>query len=184
MFKNQYDTDVTTWTDKAPAPSEVGHRDCEAGQRRDRVEVQDACGARHGEQGFIGVLSYQKKLFKIDNHIRIAMARLSVDGRVLSRYMQLECINHHFVMNRLRQWVVWLSKSLIKRRSMERWPLSCCKKFQISKRFKRVILKPCALRELKWVKWVLKSRISCQMVLRLNPTEHIESICVAPTWHC
>jgi hypothetical protein len=32
-------------------------------------------------------------------------------------------------------------------------PMSCCKKFQILKRFKRVILKLYALRELKWEKW-------------------------------
>lgn len=41
--------------------------------------------------------AYQKKLFKIDDHIGIAMAGLTADGRVLSRYMRSECINHHFV---------------------------------------------------------------------------------------
>jgi 20S proteasome subunit alpha 6 len=41
--------------------------------------------------------AHQKKLFKIDNHIGIAMAGLTADGRVLSRYMRSECINHHFV---------------------------------------------------------------------------------------
>ena len=41
--------------------------------------------------------SYQRKLFKVDDHIGIAMAGLTADGRVLSRYMRSECINHKFV---------------------------------------------------------------------------------------
>lgn len=41
--------------------------------------------------------AHQKKLFKIDDHIGIAMAGLTADGRVLSRYMRSECINHNFV---------------------------------------------------------------------------------------
>jgi hypothetical protein len=41
--------------------------------------------------------SYQRKLFKIDDHMAIAIAGLTADGRVLSRYMRSECINHQFV---------------------------------------------------------------------------------------
>ena len=39
---------------------------------------------------------YQKKLFKVDNHVGIAIAGLTADGRVLSRYMRSECINHQY----------------------------------------------------------------------------------------
>lgn len=41
--------------------------------------------------------SYQKKLFKIDNHMGIAIAGLAADARVLSRYMRNECLNHKYV---------------------------------------------------------------------------------------
>ena len=41
--------------------------------------------------------SYQKKVFKIDNHIGIAVSGLIADGRILSRYMRNECLNHKFV---------------------------------------------------------------------------------------
>ncbi|KAJ6306444.1 hypothetical protein OIU78_021707 [Salix suchowensis] len=58
MFRNQYDTDVTTWS---PA----------------------------------GRL-FQKKIFKVDDHIGVAIAGLTADGRVLSRYMRTECINYNF----------------------------------------------------------------------------------------
>lgn len=41
--------------------------------------------------------SYQRKIFKIDDHMGIAMAGLTADGRVLCKYMRNECINHRFV---------------------------------------------------------------------------------------
>jgi len=41
--------------------------------------------------------SYQKKIFKVDDHMGVAIAGLTADGRILSRYMRNECINHRFV---------------------------------------------------------------------------------------
>ena len=41
--------------------------------------------------------SYQRKIFKIDDHMGIAMAGLTADGRVLCKYMRNECINHRCV---------------------------------------------------------------------------------------
>jgi 20S proteasome subunit alpha 6 len=38
--------------------------------------------------------SYQRKMFKIDDHMGIAIAGLTADGRVLCKYMRNECINH------------------------------------------------------------------------------------------
>lgn len=40
--------------------------------------------------------SHQKKIFKVDNHIGVAIAGLTADGRVLSRYMRSECINYNY----------------------------------------------------------------------------------------
>ncbi|KAJ4901843.1 Proteasome subunit alpha type-1-B [Raphanus sativus] len=40
--------------------------------------------------------SHQKKIFKVDDHIGVAIAGLTADGRVLSRYMRWEAINHSF----------------------------------------------------------------------------------------
>lgn len=41
--------------------------------------------------------SYQRKVFKIDDHMGIAIAGLTADGRILCRYMRNECLNHRFV---------------------------------------------------------------------------------------
>jgi 20S proteasome subunit alpha 6 len=41
--------------------------------------------------------SFQPKVFKIDEHMGIAIAGLTADGRVLCRFMRNECVNHHFV---------------------------------------------------------------------------------------
>lgn len=40
--------------------------------------------------------SHQKKIFKVDDHIGVAIAGLTADGRVLSRYLRSECINYSF----------------------------------------------------------------------------------------
>jgi len=41
--------------------------------------------------------SYQKKLFKIDDHMGIAISGLIADARLLSQYMRTECLNHKYV---------------------------------------------------------------------------------------
>ncbi len=41
--------------------------------------------------------SYQRKVFKIDDHMGIAIAGLTADGRILCRHMRNECLNHRSV---------------------------------------------------------------------------------------
>lgn len=43
--------------------------------------------------------SYQQKVFKIDDHIGISVSGLTADGRILSRFMRRECINHKFTFD-------------------------------------------------------------------------------------
>ena len=38
--------------------------------------------------------SYQPKVFKIDDHMGIAISGLTADGRILSQYMRNECLDH------------------------------------------------------------------------------------------
>lgn len=37
-----------------------------------------------------------KKVFKVDDHLGIAMSGVTADGRILVRYMRTECINHRY----------------------------------------------------------------------------------------
>ena len=41
--------------------------------------------------------SYQRKVFKVDDHMGIAISGLTADGRVLCKYMRSECLNHRYV---------------------------------------------------------------------------------------
>ena len=38
--------------------------------------------------------SFQRKVFKVDDHMGIAISGLTADGRVLCKYMRNECLNH------------------------------------------------------------------------------------------
>ncbi|KAL6138708.1 hypothetical protein ACLB2K_063987 [Fragaria x ananassa] len=40
--------------------------------------------------------SHQKKIFKVDDHIGVAIIGLITDSRALSRYMGSECINYNY----------------------------------------------------------------------------------------
>lgn len=42
--------------------------------------------------------SHQRKVFKIDDHLGIAIAGLTADGRILCRYMRNECLNYRFML--------------------------------------------------------------------------------------
>ena len=41
--------------------------------------------------------SYQKKIFKVDDHIGIAISGLTADARSLAKYMRTEALNHKYV---------------------------------------------------------------------------------------
>lgn len=43
--------------------------------------------------------SYQPKVFKVDEHMGIAIAGLTADARYLTRYMRTECLNHRYVFS-------------------------------------------------------------------------------------
>ena len=40
---------------------------------------------------------HQEKIFKVDDHIGIAVAGLTSDARLLCKYMRNECLNHKYV---------------------------------------------------------------------------------------
>ncbi|EPS65575.1 proteasome subunit alpha type, partial [Genlisea aurea] len=97
MFRNQYDTDVTTWSPVGRlfqveyAMEAVKQGSAAIGLRSKTHVVLASVNKANSE-----LSSHQKKIFKIDDHIGVAIAGLTADGRVLSRYMRNECINYSY----------------------------------------------------------------------------------------
>ena len=97
MFRNQYDTDVTTWSPagrlfQVEYAMEAVKQGSAAIGLRSKTHVVLGCVNKANSE----LTSHQKKIFKVDDHIGVAIAGLTADGRVLSRYMRSECINYGF----------------------------------------------------------------------------------------
>ncbi|GAA0158656.1 protease [Lithospermum erythrorhizon] len=97
MFRKQYDTDVTTWSPAGRlfqveyAMEAVKQGSAAIGLRSKTHVVLGSVNKANSE-----LSSHQKKIFKVDDHIGVAIAGLTADGRVLSRYMRSECINYEY----------------------------------------------------------------------------------------
>ncbi|KAE8679863.1 Proteasome subunit alpha type-1 [Hibiscus syriacus] len=97
MFRNQYDTDVTTWSPagrlfQVEYAMEAVKQGSAAIGLRSKTHIILGCVNKANSE----LSSHQKKIFKVDDHIGVAIAGLTADGRVLSRYMRNECINYSF----------------------------------------------------------------------------------------
>ncbi|KAL6749793.1 20S proteasome alpha subunit F [Haematococcus lacustris] len=98
MFRNQYDTDVTTWSPQGRlfqveyAMEAVKQGSCAVGLTSKTHVVLATLKRSESE-----LSSFQRKVFKIDDHMGIAIAGLTADGRVLCKYMRNECLNHKYV---------------------------------------------------------------------------------------
>ena len=100
MYRNQYDTDCTTWSPQGRlhqveyAMEAVKQGSACVGLRSDKLAVIAALKRSPNE-----LAGYQKKLFKIDDHIGIGIAGLTADARSLAKHMRNECLNHKFTFN-------------------------------------------------------------------------------------
>ena len=98
MNRSHYDNDITTWSPQGRihqieyAMEAVKQGSAAIGLKSKTHAVVVALKRASSELG-----SYQKKIFKIDEHMGIAIAGLTADARVLCKYMRNECINHKFV---------------------------------------------------------------------------------------
>ena len=97
MFRNQYDTDCTTWSPAGRihqieyALEAVKQGSAAIGLRSDKFALVATVKRSSSD-----LSSHQKKIFKIDDHVGIAIAGLVADARVLAKYMRTECINHRY----------------------------------------------------------------------------------------
>jgi len=98
MFRSQYDSDITTRSPQG--------RIHQIEYAMEAVKQGSACvGLKSKTHAVVAALkrttselgAYQQKIFRIDDHIGIAIAGLTADARLLSKYMRTECLNHKFV---------------------------------------------------------------------------------------
>jgi len=98
MFRNQYDTDVTVW-------SPQGHLH-QIDYAMEAVKQGSAClGLTSGKLAVLcgikrqnlDLSEPQKKIFKVDEHMGMAISGLTADARTLARFMRTESLNHKFV---------------------------------------------------------------------------------------
>jgi 20S proteasome subunit alpha 6 len=98
MFRSQYDGDISTWSPQGRihqieyAMEAVKQGSACVGLKSKKFAVIAALKRSSSELG-----SFQQKVFRIDDHIGIAIAGLTADARVLSKFMRTECLNHKFV---------------------------------------------------------------------------------------
>mmetsp|Transcript_27500 Transcript_27500/g.66895 ORF Transcript_27500/g.66895 Transcript_27500/m.66895 type:complete len:253 (-) Transcript_27500:69-827(-) len=98
MFRNDYDTDVTTFSPAGRihqveyAIAAVKQGSACAALKSDDYAVLACVMRKESDLG-----SHQEKLFKVDEHMGIGISGLIADGRVLCKYLRTECLNHKFV---------------------------------------------------------------------------------------
>ncbi|KAG0087301.1 Proteasome subunit alpha 1 [Podila epicladia] len=100
-FRNQYDNDISTWSPQGRlhqieyALEAVKQGSASVGLRSNTHVVLLALKRSSGE-----LASHQQKLFRIDNHMGIAIAGLVSDARVLSNFMRTECMKSKMMYDR------------------------------------------------------------------------------------
>lgn len=98
MYKNQYDTDVITWSPQGRlfqveyAMEAVKQGSASVGMTS-KTHVVLASLKRSPSE----LAGFQEKTFVIDDHIGISISGLTSDARYLCKYMRTEAINHRFV---------------------------------------------------------------------------------------
>lgn len=97
MFRNQYDHDVTVWSPQG--------RIHQIEYAMEAVKQGSAAIALKNQQHAVIVAlkrapselsSYQEKIITIDDHVGVAIAGLTADGRLLSRLMRRECADNRW----------------------------------------------------------------------------------------
>merc|ERR1712168_1083942 len=101
MFRNQYDNDVTVWSPQGRihqieyAMEAVKQGSATVGIKSSTHVVMVALKRAPSD-----LSAHQKKILQIDDHCGIAIAGLTADARILSRFMRMECLNERYAYDR------------------------------------------------------------------------------------
>lgn len=98
MFRNQYDTDITTYSPQGRLHQvEYAMEAVKQGSAVVGVRSETHVVLATLKRSTADLAAHQKKLSEVDTHVGIAIAGLTADARVLSRFMRTECLNHSYV---------------------------------------------------------------------------------------
>jgi 20S proteasome subunit alpha 6 len=98
MFRNQYDTDATTFSPAGRLHQvEYAGEAVKQGSATVGVRSKEAAVIVSLKRSESELASYQKKTFKIDDHCGISISGLIADARQIAKYLQDECLNHRYV---------------------------------------------------------------------------------------
>lgn len=101
MFRNTYDSDNTVFSPQGRlhqveyALEAVKQGSAAVGLRSETHSILLALKRSSGE-----LSSYQQKMFRIDDHVGIAIAGLTSDARVLSNFMRQQSMTSRMIFNR------------------------------------------------------------------------------------
>ena len=97
MFRNQYDSDVTTWSPQGRlhqveyAMEAVKQGSATVGLKSKTHAVLVALKRASSE-----LSAHQKKITPLDTHMGMSIAGLTADGKSLSRWMRTECLHSRY----------------------------------------------------------------------------------------
>ncbi|KAG5490032.1 hypothetical protein JKF63_00151 [Porcisia hertigi] len=99
MFKNEYDSDITTWSPTGRLfQIEYANEAVNNGSATVGVKGRDFVVLAALKRSPIAELSsYQEKVFEVDEHVGISISGLVADGRVLARFLRTECMNYRYM---------------------------------------------------------------------------------------
>lgn len=101
MFRNQYDTDITTWSPAGRlyqveyATEAVNQGSATVGVKNNDFVVLAALKRSPTAQ----LSSYQEKVFQLDSHLGMSITGLIADGRSLARFIRTEAMNHRYMQD-------------------------------------------------------------------------------------
>lgn len=98
MYRNQYDHDVSIWSPQGRIfQIEYAMEAVKQGSATVGLKSKDYAVLVALKRSSSELSSYQKKIISVDDHVAASIAGLTSDGRLLSNFMQDECLNSHYV---------------------------------------------------------------------------------------
>merc|ERR1711871_1342566 len=100
MFRNQYDQDCITFSPEGRIHQiEYAMEAVKQGSAAVGTKSKKHAVLATVKRSTDALASYQRKVFEVDDHCGIAIAGLTADARVLSKFMRTECLNHRFTFD-------------------------------------------------------------------------------------